>query len=108
VIVEHLPDGRTVMDTQALAAITARPPALIRRHCTRDDTGRYDARACPETLAPLPDPVLLTAAQAGQYLGIPPGTVRSWAGRGQLRAWDRDRAGRPLYDADDLRNLRDA
>lgn len=103
-IIEHLPDGRTVGDTAALAAVTARPAATIRRHCTRTEHG-YDVAACTAVLAERPDPVLLSAPDAHRYLGIPGGTVRSWASRGVLRALDRDGSGRPLYAADDLTHL---
>lgn len=50
--------------------------------------------------------VLLTARQAQQYLGIPAGTVYSWASRGGLRALDRDSLGRPRYSVGDLLHLR--
>lgn len=106
-IVEHEPGGRSIADTDALTAITTRPPALIRRHGHRLPTGRYDVQQTIEQLAHLPDPVLLTAADAHRYLGIPDGTIRSWASRGLLRSYDRDPSGRPLYDAADLHTLND-
>lgn len=51
--------------------------------------------------------VLLTAAQAHQYLGIPAGTVYSWRSRGELRPLDRDASGRPRYEVGELLRLRD-
>lgn len=59
-------------------------------------------QAAPETTIV----VLLTARQAQQYLGIPAGTVYSWASRGELRALDRDSHARPRYSVGDLLHLR--
>lgn len=101
----HLPDGRSVGDTHVLVALTARPPAAVRRHCPRTEAG-YDVQVCTEVLAAQPDPILLTARQAEQYLGIPSGTVYSWASRGLLRSLDHTPDGRPLYDVGDLLRLR--
>jgi hypothetical protein len=100
----HLPDGRSIGDTQVLVALTARPAATVRKHCQREQDG-YDVQACTELLATAPDPLLLTARQAQQYLGIPSGTVYSWASRRQLHSLDHDRNGRPLYDVADLLRL---
>jgi hypothetical protein len=102
---EHLPDGRSIGDTNVLVALTARPAAAVRRHCRRSDDG-YDIDTATAVLAEVPDPILLTARQAEQYLGIPSGTVYSWAGRRQVRSLDHDDAGRPLYDVGDLLKLR--
>jgi hypothetical protein len=104
-ILQHLPDGRSVGDTHALAALTARPAAAVRRHCPRDEAG-YDVQTCTALLDGEPDPVLVTARQAQQYLGIPSGTVYSWASRGALRSLDHTPDGRPLYDVADLLRLR--
>jgi hypothetical protein len=104
-IVEHEPGGRSIADTDALTAITTRPPALIRRHGHRLPTGLYDVQQTIEQLAHLPDPVLLTAADAHRYLGIPAGTVYSWVSRRLLAPLDRTAAGRPLYDVADLHTL---
>jgi hypothetical protein len=100
----HLPDGRSIGDTAVMVALTARPAGTIRRHCHRLDDG-YDIAACTETLATAPDPLLLTARQAQQYLGIPSGTVYSWASRRQLHSLAHDGNGRPLYDVADLLRL---
>lgn len=105
-ILQHLPDGRMIGDTQLMAALTARPPATVRRHCPRSEHG-YDVRACEAILHEADDPVLLTARQAEQYLAIPAGTVRSWACRGDLRSYDHTAAGRPMYDVGELLALRE-
>lgn len=105
----HLPDGRSMGDTQVLVALTARPAAAVRKHCRRDEHG-YDVQACTEQLAVVPDPILLTARQAEQYLGIPSGTVYSWASRSKstgLRSLDHTDSGQPLYDVGDLLKLRE-
>jgi hypothetical protein len=102
--VEHR-GGRSVADTDAMAAVTGRTAWAIRAHCTRQPAG-YDVDDCAATLAAIPDPILLTAAQAQQYLGIPAGTVRSWASRDHLQSHDRDQHGHPLYDLLDLARLR--
>jgi hypothetical protein len=102
---EHLPDGRSVGDTSVLVALTARPAATIRRHCPRDEHG-YDVAECEQLLTAAPDPILLTARQAEQYLGIPSGTVYAWASRRRLRSLDHTPDGRPLYDVGDLLKLR--
>jgi hypothetical protein len=104
VIVEHLPDGRTIADTSAMAALTGRPVHAIRRHCPREPRG-YDADHCLTVLLAQPDPVVLTAAQADRYLAIPAGTIYSWVSRGQLAPLDRV-GGRPVYDVADLTRLR--
>jgi hypothetical protein len=103
----HLPDGRSVGDTNVMVALTARPAATIRRHCRREPDG-YDVASCTDVLAAVPDPILLTSRQAEQYLGIPAGTVRSWACRALLRSLDHTPDGRPLYDVGDLLKLRQA
>lgn len=96
-----------VRDTQQLHAITGRAPATIRLVCRdlRGPTGY----AYPDALERLDtnraDPVVLTAAQAEQYLGIPANRVYQWAHVGLIRPVDRD--GRsPLYLVDDLIRLR--
>jgi DNA-directed RNA polymerase specialized sigma24 family protein len=104
VIVEHRSDGRTVVDTAALAAITARPAWLVRRHVPRDDTGRYDVQHGELLLAGLPDPELVTAAEAARRTGVPAATIRSWAHRGRLASFDQ-RGDQPLYDLADIRTL---
>jgi hypothetical protein len=105
VIVDHLPDGRTIADTQALVALTGRPVHAIRRHCPREDRG-YDVARCETALLAQPDPIVLTAHEAARYMGIPGGTVRSWASRGLLRPLG-ERDGWPAYDVADLARLRD-
>lgn len=103
---QHLPDGRTIGDTQLMSALTGRSPATVRRHCPRYANG-YDVRQCEAILREADDPVLLTARQAEQYLAIPAGTVRAWACRGKLRPLDHTPAGRPRYDVADLIRLRE-
>jgi hypothetical protein len=103
VIVDHLPDGRTIADTQALVALTGRPVHAIRRHCPREDRG-YDVARCETALLAQPDPIVLTARDAERYMGIPGGTVRSWASRGLLRPLG-ERDGWPAYDVSDLARL---
>jgi hypothetical protein len=100
-----MPDGRSIGDTNVLVALTARPAATIRRHCEREPDG-YDVARCTEVLADAVDPIVMTARQAEQYLGIPSGTVYSWAGRRQVRSLDHTAEGRPLYDVGDLLRLR--
>ena len=104
-IIEHAPDGRTIADTSAMAALTGRPHAAVRRHCPREQQG-YDVARCETVLLAQPDPVVLTAAQAERYLGIRAGTIYSWVSRGQLAPLDRC-AGRPVYDVTDLVRLHD-
>lgn len=97
-IITHLPHG-TVADTAAMTAITGRSAWAVRSLCVRGAHG-YDVAACSAHLrTDLYEPVLLTAAQAAHFLGVPAGTVRSWANRGRLASHDRDGFGRPLYDA---------
>lgn len=96
--ITHLSHG-TVADTAAMRAITGRSAWSIRSTCPRTSDG-YDVAACTAQLhTDLYEPVLLTAAQAQLFLGVPAGTVRSWALRGRLVSHDRDGFGRPLYDA---------
>lgn len=102
----HLDDGRSLADTQTMAALTARPPAAVRRYCTRELLG-YDVTTCTRQLAGTPDPVTLSARQAQQYLGIPANTVYQWAYRRRLHSCDHDERGRPLYDVDDLMRLKE-
>lgn len=97
-IISHLSHG-TVADTAAMHAITGRSAWSIRSTCPRTPHG-YDVAECSAQLrADLYEPTLLTAAQAQLFLGVPAGTVRSWAYRGRLTSHDRDGLGRPLYDA---------
>jgi len=105
VIVDHLPDGRTIADTAAMAALTGRPVHAIRRHCPREPRG-YDVARCETALLAQPDPIVLTARDAEQYMGIPTGTIYSWVSRGQLAPLDR-RDGRPVYDVVDLTKLKE-
>lgn len=51
--------------------------------------------------------LLYTAADAQRELGIPAGTVRSWASRERLWSYGLDLAGRPMYRGQDLIRLRD-
>ena len=104
-IIDHLPDGRTLADTQALVALTGRPVAAIRRHCPRTDRG-YDVERCETALLAQPDPIVLTCTEAERYMGIPAGTIYSWVSRGQLAPLDR-RDGRPAYDVSDLTRLQE-
>lgn len=102
--IDHL-FGRSVADTDAMAALTKRPPAAVRILCLREDQG-YDVDTCTLRLEQHPqDPVLLTAAQAQQLLGIPAGTVRQWASNQRIRAHSRNTRGHPLYHAADLDRL---
>jgi len=104
-IVDHLPDGRTIADTAAMAALTGRPVHAIRRHCPREPRG-YDVARCETALIAQPDPIVLTARDAEQYMGIKAGTIYSWVSRGQLAPLDR-RDGRPVYDVVDLTKLQE-
>lgn len=104
-IVEHAPDGRTIADTQALVALTGRPAHAIRRWCERGSRG-YAVDQCETALLANPDPIVLTARDAEQYMGIKAGTIYSWVSRGQLAPLDR-RDGRPVYDVADLVALRE-
>lgn len=105
--IDHSPDGRAIADTMALAALFARPPAAVRRYCRREEEG-YDVVLCESILAVIPDdPILMTARQAEQYLGIPAGTVRAWACRRAIRSLDHTPDGlRPMYDVGDLLRLK--
>lgn len=96
-----------VRDTQQLHIITGRPPTAIRLVC-RDLRGP-DGYAYPDALERLDanraDPVVLTATQAEQYLGIPANRIYQWLHVGLITPIDHD--GRsPLYLADDLVQLR--
>ena len=105
--VQHLPDGRSIADTAALAALTGRSPWAVRTLCERGDNG-YDVDDCTERLEANPGVGrLLTAAQAQQYLGVPAGTVRYWASRGLLHCRGRNPRGIPLYEAARIVELRD-
>lgn len=105
--IDHQPGGRSLADTAALVVLLARPAAAIRKHCPRDEAG-YDIALCEQILAGEDDPILMTARQAEQYLGIPAGTVRAWACRGQLRSYDHTPDGlRPMYDVGDLLRLKE-
>lgn len=50
---------------------------------------------------------LFSAAEAEVALGIPAGTVRSWASRKRIYPYGLDERHRPLFDRDDLVRLRD-
>lgn len=106
--IDHI-RGRSVADTAALAALTRRSAWSVRTLCPRDcdppDPG-YDVDTCTLILAAHPgEPPLLTAVDAERYLGVPAGTVRQWAHRGQLVSYLRDPQGRPLYDAAHIDDL---
>lgn len=91
--------GRTLVDTQAMAMIAGRSAWSVRTLCVRGEHG-YDVDACALELSKDPaEPVLVTAAQAQRYLGIPAGNVRIWAFRRRLTSHARDGRGSPLYDA---------
>lgn len=49
----------------------------------------------------------ITAAEAPAVVGVPEGTVRSWASRGLVYSVGVDPNGRPLYTVTDLEQLRD-
>ncbi len=100
-IVARQPDGRTLLDREALAVLLGRTVETVARHCTPEPDGRYDAALAQAALAAAPDVVPLTAPEARRYLGVPVGTVRSWASRGRLLAVGR-RGPHRLYDAADL------
>lgn len=100
-IVARQPDGRTLLDREALAALLGRSSETIARHCTPEPDGRYDAELAERELSGAPDVVAITAREASSYLGIRRGTVWSWASRGRLRAVGR-RGAEALYDALDL------
>lgn len=105
-IVEHQP-GRTLLDRHALAALLGRSPETIARHCTPQPCGRYDAELAERQLDGAPDVVPITAGEAHRYLGVPPGTIRSWASRGRLAAVGA-RGRQALYDAVQLATLASA
>lgn len=100
-IVARQPDGRTLLDREALAALLGRSAETITRHCTPESCGRYDAALAEQQLAGVPNVVPMTASEAQTYLGIRPGTIRSRASRGLLRPVGR-RGHQALYDAADL------
>jgi hypothetical protein len=104
--IDHQPDGRTIADTMAIAALLARPAAAVRRHCRRHAAG-YDVADCEHVLADAPDPILISAVDAQRYLNIPAGTVRAWACRVAIRSYDHTAEGRPLYDVGDLLRLKE-
>lgn len=103
-IVARQPDGRTLLDREALSALLGRTPETIARHCTPEPCGRYDAQRAERELTGVPDVVPVTAREAHRYLGIPAGTVRSWASRERLAAVG-ERGRQALYDAADLAAL---
>ena len=51
--------------------------------------------------------LLYTATDAEHELGIPAGTVRSWASREQIYSFGLSLDGRPMYRGQDLIRLRD-
>lgn len=74
------------MDTGPMAAVVGRSPEAVRAYCVREDGG-YDVDACEKALRKRPgDPVLLTAAEAEQYLGIPANRIYQWVFRRWLRS----------------------
>jgi hypothetical protein len=99
--------ARTLADTQAISALFGRPAAAVRSYCTRTREG-YDVHQAELALDGKPDPITMTAREAEQYLGIPRGTVRSWASRRLIRSKDHtpDR-GLPKYDVQELLQLRE-
>jgi len=102
--IDHL-YGRSVADTDAMAALTHRTPWAVRTVCEREEEG-YDVDQCTLQLRAHPrEPELVTATQAQHLLGVPAGTIRVWAHRGQLRSYQRNRQGHPLYDAEHIRAL---
>lgn len=104
--IDHQPSGVAIADTQAIATLFARPAATVRRHVPRHSAGYVVAEA-EQILAQADDLILMTAAQAQQYLNIPAGTVRAWACRGAIRSYDHTPDGlRPMYDVGDLLRLR--
>lgn len=105
-IVEHPPDGRTLADTAALAAVTGRSPTAVRRWCEPAAGGLYDVAQAELVLAGVPEPQLYPGSRlAGRAVGVSPSAVRMWVARRQLSSWDRTPDGRPLYDLADLRRL---
>lgn len=104
-LIEHRGD-RSIADTDGMRAVTGRRPWVIRSACDRGPDG-YDVDHCVTVLRGVRDPVLITSVDAETYLGIPRGTVRSWASRGLVRSYESNANGRPLYDAVLLADLRD-
>jgi hypothetical protein len=94
-------DDRYFRDTGALSILTGRSHWVIRANCHREPDG-YDVMASAARLEGVPDPVLITAADAERYLGIRAATVRQWAHRQLISSYDRDRHGSPLYDVSEL------
>lgn len=111
-LTRQLPNGRLLMDREALATLTGRPAATIRARCTPIGHARgqplYDTLDACALLDVTEDVDVLTAAQAHQQLGIPAGTIRSWASRSVLVAFVLDEQDRPLYRTADLVALRNA
>jgi excisionase family DNA binding protein len=102
------PPESLICDTARMAALTARRPATI-RHLCRDLRGPagYDYNQCLPILDAHPEEVVvLTAAEAEQYLGVKAGTVRQWVHRGLMKAVDRNGDGHPRYNSSDLQRLR--
>jgi hypothetical protein len=95
--VDHL-HGRSVADTDAMAALTRRTHWSVRTLCERKEEG-YDVKTCEAVLEANPvEPKLITAAQAQHLHDIPAGHVRQWAYRGRLVSYQTDGQGFPLYD----------
>lgn len=99
-----------VRDTQQLHAITGRHRATIRTLCAH--LRGPDGYAYPDAVGvldaqPHGEVVLVTAAQAEQYLGIPASTIRRWWLDGDLHHADLDERGTRRYLPDDLRRLAD-
>lgn len=99
-----------MLDAEALAVLTGRPAATVRAHCDPVDTVRgvplYDVDAACASLSVVEDAETVTAAEAPLRLGIPSGTVRSWACRGRIGQYSVDDHGRPLYRRVDLESAR--
>lgn len=99
-------DGTVVADTAAMQAVTPRTAAAIRILCRdlRHPAG-YELSSCLARLDAHPhDPPVVTAAEAHQYLGIPPNRIYQWVHRRRLTPVDR--VGRhPRYSVADLIEL---
>lgn len=105
-MIRHLDEHRSIADTDGMQMVTRRRPATIRLVCRdiRTEDG-YDVDQAAALLAQHQgEVVLVTAAQAEQYLAIPANRIYQWVHRKLLKPTDR--LGRsPRYSVADLERL---